>query len=96
VRDDACIADWRGGLVCGEGKGALRVLADTTSPSRNDAFPWLTAQGRRPATIFPTMSKMSRSVSPTAVLATAGEGPVPTPYTRRTAPPSTGIAAPLI
>ena len=28
--------------------------------------------------------------------ATAGEGPVPTPYTRRTAPPSTGIAAPLI
>ena len=34
--------------------------------------------------------------SQTAVLATAGEGPVPTPYTRRTAPPSTGIDAPLI
>ena len=37
VRSEPCIADQRGGLVCREGKGALRVLADTTSPSQNYA-----------------------------------------------------------
>ena len=31
VRGEACIADQRGGLVCGEGKGALRVFANTIS-----------------------------------------------------------------
>jgi hypothetical protein len=45
VRGEACIADQRGGLVCGTGKGALRVFANTISPSRNYAFAWRTAQG---------------------------------------------------
>ena len=45
VRGEACMADQRGGLVCGTGKGALRVFANTTSPSRNYAFAWRTAQG---------------------------------------------------
>jgi len=45
VRGEACIADQRGGLVCGTGKGALRVFADTTSPSKTYAFAWRTAQG---------------------------------------------------
>ena len=38
VRADACIADQFGGLACGEGKGALRVFADSTSPSKGYAF----------------------------------------------------------
>lgn len=45
ARAEACIADQRGGLVCGAGKGALRVFANTTSPSKNYAFAWRTAQG---------------------------------------------------
>lgn len=45
VRAQACVADQRGGLVCGTGKGALRVFANTTSPSKNYAFAWRTAQG---------------------------------------------------
>jgi len=45
VWGEACVADQRGGLVCGAGKDALRVFANTTSPSRNYAFAWRTAQG---------------------------------------------------
>ena len=45
VRAQACVADQSGDLVCGTGKGALRVFANTTSPSRNYAFAWRTAQG---------------------------------------------------
>jgi hypothetical protein len=45
VRGEACIADQRGGLVCGTGKSALRVLGNTTSPSKDYAFAWRTAQG---------------------------------------------------
>ena len=40
VRADACIADQFGGLACGEGKGALRVFADSTMPSKGYAFVW--------------------------------------------------------
>ncbi|MEH2542046.1 MULTISPECIES: hypothetical protein [unclassified Bradyrhizobium] len=40
-----CVADRHGGLVCGEGKAAMRVFADTTSPSKDYAFAWRTAQG---------------------------------------------------
>jgi hypothetical protein len=40
-----CVADQHGGLVCGEGKAAMRVIADTTSPSNSYAFAWRTAQG---------------------------------------------------
>ena len=45
VRAQACVADQDGDLVCGEGNGASRVFADTTSPSKNYAFAWRTAQG---------------------------------------------------
>jgi hypothetical protein len=45
VRGDACIADQHGGLICGAGKSALRVLGNTTSPSKDYAFAWRTAQG---------------------------------------------------
>ena len=45
VRAQACVADQRGGLVCGEGKAAMRVFANTTSPSKNYAFAWRSAQG---------------------------------------------------
>src|SRR4029450_2832595 len=45
VHAQACVADQHGGLVCGEGKAAMRVLADTTSPSKNYAFAWGRAQG---------------------------------------------------
>ena len=41
----ACVADQQGGLVCGEGKAAMRVVADTTSPSKNYAFAWRSQQG---------------------------------------------------
>jgi hypothetical protein len=44
VQGEACTADQRGGLFCGEGLAALRGFANTTSPSRNDAFAWRTAQ----------------------------------------------------
>ncbi|WP_246175666.1 hypothetical protein [Bradyrhizobium paxllaeri] len=41
----ACVADQHGGLVCGEGKAAMRVVADTISPSKNYAFAWRSPQG---------------------------------------------------
>ena len=40
VRTDNCVADPVGGLACGEGKGALRVFADSTLPSKGYAFVW--------------------------------------------------------
>ena len=46
VHAQACVADQHGDLVCGEGKAAMRVVADTTSPSKNYAFAWRTAQNR--------------------------------------------------
>jgi hypothetical protein len=45
VHAQACVADQHGGLVCGEGKAAMRVVADTTSPSKNYAFAWRSEQG---------------------------------------------------
>lgn len=42
---DSCVADQQGGLVCGEGKSAVRVFADTTSPSKKYAFAWRTPEG---------------------------------------------------
>lgn len=40
----ACIAD-KFGLVCGEGKDALRVFPDTLSPSKTYAFAWKSPTG---------------------------------------------------
>ena len=45
VHAQACVADQQGDLVCGEGKAAMRVVADTTSPSKNYAFAWRSEQG---------------------------------------------------
>jgi hypothetical protein len=45
ARADSCIADQHGGTVCGEGKSAMRVFADTTSPSNKYAFAWRSADG---------------------------------------------------
>jgi hypothetical protein len=41
----ACIADQHGGLVCGEGNAAMRVVDDTISPSKDYAFAWRGEQG---------------------------------------------------
>jgi hypothetical protein len=41
----ACVADQQGGLVCGEGRAAMRVVADTASPSKDYAFAWRSEQG---------------------------------------------------
>ena len=45
VHAQACVADRDGDLVCGEGKAAMRVVADTTSPSKEYAFAWRSDQG---------------------------------------------------
>lgn len=42
---DACVADKFGDLVCGEGDSAVRVIADTISPSKAYAFAWRTPGG---------------------------------------------------
>jgi hypothetical protein len=41
----ACIPDQHGGLVCGVGKDAVRVLDDTTSPSKKLAIGWRCSAG---------------------------------------------------
>lgn len=50
---EACAADANGGLVCGSGKAAFRVIADTTSPSKEYAFAWRTADGLPSGTDVP-------------------------------------------
>ena len=45
VHAQACVSDQHGGLVCGEGKAAMRVVADTTSPPKEYAFAWRSDQG---------------------------------------------------
>jgi hypothetical protein len=50
----ACIADQHGGLVCGEGKDAARIIDDTTSPDKKLAIAWrcsagMPADGKEPA-----------------------------------------------
>ena len=73
VRGQACIADQRGGLVCGTGKGALRVFANTTSPSKNYAFAWRTAQGLPSGDQTPNdVENVLIRVTDGAVLATLG------------------------
>ena len=73
VRGEPCIADQRGGLVCGTGKGALRVFANTTSPSKNYAFAWRTAQGLPSGDQTPNdVENVLIRVTDGAVLATLG------------------------
>ena len=73
VRGQACIADQRGGLLCGTGNGALRVFANTTSPSRSYAFAWRTAQGLPSGDQTPNdVENVLIRVTDGAVLATLG------------------------
>lgn len=73
VRAEACIADQHGGLICGTGKGALRVFANTTSPSKNYAFAWRTAQGLPSGSDTPNnVENVLIRVTDGAVLATLG------------------------
>lgn len=73
VRAEACIADQYGGLICGTGKGALRVFANTTSPSKNYAFAWRTAQGLPSGSDTPNnVENVLIRVTDGAVLATLG------------------------
>jgi len=53
VRADNCVADPVGGLACGEGKGALRVFADSTLPSKGCAFAWRSSEGLSSGNDFP-------------------------------------------
>jgi hypothetical protein len=73
VRAQACIADQSDSLVCGTGKGALRVFANTTSPSTNYAFAWRTAQGLPSGRETPNgVENVLLRVTDGAVLATLG------------------------
>ncbi len=73
VRAQACVADQSGDLVCGSGNGALRVFANTTSPSRNYAFAWRTAQGLPSGRDIPNdVENVLIRVTDGAVLATLG------------------------
>ena len=45
MRAEACVPDQGGVPVCGEGKGAMRVFADTISPSKQYAFAWRSPDG---------------------------------------------------
>jgi hypothetical protein len=73
VPAQACVADQQGGLVCGTGKGALRVFANTTSPSKNYAFAWRTAQGLPSGDDTPNdVENVLIRVADGAVLATLG------------------------
>jgi hypothetical protein len=45
ARADSCTTDRLGGIVCGEGKRAMRVFADTTAPSKKYAFAWRSTEG---------------------------------------------------
>jgi hypothetical protein len=54
VRADACVADQTGGLVCGEGKSAMRAFADTISPSKQYAFAWRSPEGLPSGDVTPS------------------------------------------
>ena len=74
VHAQACVADHHGDLVCGEGKAAMRVVANTTSPSKEYAFAWRSEQGLPPGRDAPTNDVENHLVriSDGAVLAKLG------------------------
>ena len=73
VRAQACVADQSDVLVCGTGKDASRVFANTISPSRNYAFAWRTAQGLPSGRDAPNnVENVLIRVTDGAVLATLG------------------------
>ena len=45
VCEAACIPDQHGGLICGEGKDAARVIDDTISPDKKLAIAWRCSAG---------------------------------------------------
>jgi len=73
VRADACAADPSGTLICGRGKEALRVFADTASPSKAYAFAWRGSQGLPQGNDIPDgVENVLLRVSDGAVLAKLG------------------------
>jgi hypothetical protein len=68
----ACARDQHGGLVCGEGKAAMRVVADTISPSKNYAFAWRGEQGLSVGDPPPGVENLLIRISDGAVLAKLG------------------------
>lgn len=54
VAAEPCNADNYGGLVCGDGNNALRVIADTISPSGKFAFAWRSSKGLPSGDNLPT------------------------------------------
>jgi hypothetical protein len=54
VRAEACVADQKGVPICGEGKGAMRVFADTISPSKQYAFAWRSPEGLPSGDVTPS------------------------------------------
>lgn len=73
VHAQACVADHHGGLVCGEGKAAMRVVADTISPAKDYAFAWRSAQGLPSGSDIPDdIENVLIRISDGAVLAKLG------------------------
>jgi hypothetical protein len=73
VHAQACVADQHGGLVCGEGKAAMRVVADTISPAKDYAFAWRSAQGLPSGSDIPDdIENVLIRISDGAVLAKLG------------------------
>jgi hypothetical protein len=74
VHAQACVADQGGDLVCGEGKAAMRVVANTTSPSKEYAFAWRSEQGLPPGRDAPPsgVENLLIRISDGAVLAKLG------------------------
>jgi hypothetical protein len=68
----ACARDQHGGLVCGEGKAAMRVVADTISPSKDYAFAWRGEQGLSVGDPPPGVENLLIRISDGAVLAKLG------------------------
>ena len=53
ARAEVCNADRHGGIVCGDGDKAMRVIDETTSPSGKSAFAWRSADGVAPGGQIP-------------------------------------------
>ena len=68
----ACITDRHGGLVCGEGNAAMRVVADTISPSKDYAFAWRGEQGLAVGDPPPGVENLLVRISDGVVLAKLG------------------------
>jgi hypothetical protein len=71
---EACGVDKYGGIVCGDGGNAMRVIETTTSPSGKFAFAWRSADGVVPGGRIPpdNVENMMIRLADGAVLANLG------------------------